>query len=87
MNKLDSEVSGNKSIAEKASALAAFADNGGKVLHISTPISNSAWIIDSVATDHMTFDSRHLSMIKIFSQKFVSTANGTSTPVRGEGSL
>ena len=89
MNKLDSEVSSNKSTAEEASAstLAASANNGGKVLNIYTPVSNSAWIIDSGATDHMTFDSRHLSMIKPSSQKFVSIANGTSTPVRGEGSL
>ena len=42
---------------EKSSALAAVASNGGKVLNISTPVSNSAWIIDSGATDHMTFYS------------------------------
>ena len=38
-------------------AFAAAASNGGKVLNISTPISNCAWIIDSGATDHMTFYS------------------------------
>ena len=43
---------------EKSSALAAVAGNGGKVLNISIPVSNSAWIIDSGGTDHMTFDSR-----------------------------
>ena len=43
---------------EKSSALAAASGNGGKVLNYSTPVSNSAWIIDSGATDHMTFDSR-----------------------------
>ena len=46
---------------EKSSALAAAAGNGGKVLNISTPVSNSAWIIDSGATDHMTFDYRQVS--------------------------
>ena len=61
--------------------------NGGKVLNISTPVSNSAWIIDSGATDHMTFDSRQVSPLKSFSQNFVSTANGTSISIIGEGSL
>ena len=35
----------------------------------------------------MTFDSRQVSPLKPSIQKFVSTANGTSTPVIGEGSL
>ena len=63
------------------------AGNGGKVLNISTLVSNSAWIIDSGATDHMTFDSRQVSPLKPFSQKFVSTTNGSSALVIGEGSL
>ena len=45
---------------EKSSTLAATTGNGGKVLNISTPVSNSAWIIDSGATDRMTFDSRQV---------------------------
>ena len=49
---------------ENSSALAAAAGNGGKVLNISTLVSNSAWIIDSGAMDHMTFDSRQVSPIK-----------------------
>ena len=72
---------------EKSSALAATAGNGGKVLNISTHVSNSAWIIDSDATDHMTFDSRQVSPLKSSSQNFVSTANGTSISIIGEGSL
>ena len=72
---------------EKSSALAAEAGNGGKVLNIHTPISNSAWIIYSGATDHMTFDSRQVSPLKSSSQHPVSTANGTSIPIIGEGSL
>ena len=42
----------------KASALVIDVDNGGKVLNISTSILNSAWITDSGATNHMTFDSK-----------------------------
>ena len=72
---------------EKSSALAAAAGNGGKVLNISTLVSNSAWIIYSGATDHMTFDSRQVSPLKSSSQNSVSTANGTSIPIIGEGSL
>ncbi|XP_072062323.1 uncharacterized protein [Arachis hypogaea] len=73
-------------IEEKGSALVATAGNGGKVLNICAPVSNSTWIIDSGASDHMTFDSRQASL-KPSSQKFVSTANGTSALVIGEGSL
>ena len=72
---------------EKSLALAVAASNGGKVLNISTPVSNNAWIIDSGATDHMTFDSKQVSPLKSSSQNFVSTANGTSIPIIGEGSL
>ena len=61
--------------------------NGGKVLNISTPVSNSSWIIDSGATDHMTFDSRQVSPLKYSSQNSVFTTNGTSIPIIGEGSL
>ena len=73
---------------EKSSALATTLGNGGKVLNISTLVSNSVWIIDSGAnTDHMTFDSRQVSPLKSSSQHSVSTANGTSIPIIGEGSL
>ena len=72
---------------EKSSALATAAGNGGKVLNISTPVSNSAWIIDSGATDHMTFDSRQVSPLKSSSQHSVSIAIGTSIPIIREGSL
>ena len=71
--------------SEKSSALATTAGNGGKVLNISTPVSNSAWIIDYGATDHMTFDSRQVSALKSSSQ--VSTASGTSIPIIEERSL
>ncbi|RVX18371.1 Retrovirus-related Pol polyprotein from transposon TNT 1-94 [Vitis vinifera] len=37
--------------------------------------------------DHMTFDSRQVSPLRPSSQKIVSTANGNTTPVIGEGSL
>ena len=72
---------------EKSSALTAATGNGGKVLNISTPVSNSAWIVDCGATDHMTFDSRQVSPLKSSSQNSVSAANGSSILIIGEGSL
>ena len=72
---------------EKSSALVAAVGNGRKVLNISTHVSNSAWIIDSGATNHMTFDSRQVSPLKSASQNSVSTANGTSILIIEEGSL
>ena len=71
-------------VAEKASALVAATDHGGKFLNTFTPVINSAWIIDSGATDHMTFDSRQVSTFRPSSQKIVSTANGNTNPIIGE---
>ena len=64
--------------------MVAATDHGGKFLNTFTPVINSAWIIDSGATDHMT---RQVSPLRPSSQKIVSTANGNITPVIGEGSL
>ncbi|RVW69129.1 Retrovirus-related Pol polyprotein from transposon RE1 [Vitis vinifera] len=52
------EIKTKDNVAEKASVLVAAIDHGGKFLNTFTPVINSAWIIDSGATDHMTFDSR-----------------------------
>ncbi|KAK2975037.1 hypothetical protein RJ640_002466 [Escallonia rubra] len=79
--KIEDDVTGQHS------ALAAAAGNGGKALNMSTLVTNNAWIIDSGATDHMTFDSRQVSTLKQSSQKFVTTANGTPAPIVGEGHL
>ena len=54
---------------------------------MSTLFSNSAWIIDFGATNHMTFDSRQVSSLKPSSQKVVSTANDSPALVIKEGSL
>ncbi|CAL2267942.1 unnamed protein product [Prunus armeniaca] len=47
----------------------------------------SAWIIDSGATDHMTFDPSQLISRKSSTPSVVSNANGTPSLVVGEGSL
>ena len=62
-------------------------DYGGKFLNTSTLVINSAWIIDSGAINHMTFDSRQVSPLRPSSQKIVSITNGNTTLVIGEGSL
>ena len=79
------EIKTKANVAEKAFALVAATDYGGKFLNTYTPVINSAWIIDPGATNHMTFDSRQVSPFGPSSQKIISTANGNTTPVIGEG--
>ena len=71
-------------LIERTSEQIATTSDVGKVLNTSTPVFNSTWIIDSGATDHMTFDSRQVSPLKPLFQKFVSIANGTSTWLLGK---
>ena len=49
---------------------------GGKVFNTFSSVINSTWIIDSSATDHITFDSRNISSLRQSSQKFISIVNG-----------
>ena len=48
---------------------------------------NRSWIIDTGASDHMCNDPSLLKKLKPSSQNIVSTADGTPTPVTGEGSI
>ncbi|KAG8387202.1 hypothetical protein BUALT_Bualt03G0228700 [Buddleja alternifolia] len=73
--------------AEITSGLVTSTENSGKVFNVSTPVYNSTWIIDSGATNHMTFDSKQVKHVKSSSKKIVSTANGNEAPIIGEGSL
>ena len=54
------EIKTKTDFTENASALVAITNYDGKFLNTSTPVINSAWIIDSGATNHMTFDSRQV---------------------------
>ncbi|KAK4424828.1 hypothetical protein Salat_1676400 [Sesamum alatum] len=56
----------------------------GKVFHKYAPTCNNAWIIDSDATDHMTFDTNRVKSLKPSSQLIVSTTNGNPSPVAGK---
>ncbi|KAI5349206.1 hypothetical protein L3X38_002093 [Prunus dulcis] len=53
--------------------------------HMSS--KNSAWIIDSGAKDHMTFDPSQFINRKSSTPSMVSNANDIPSPVVGEGSL
>jgi hypothetical protein len=59
----------------------------GKVLHTSSTRNSNEWIIDSGATDHMTFDNLCLQSLKPSEQHIISTENGTPSHVVGEGSV
>ncbi|CAL8157144.1 unnamed protein product [Prunus armeniaca] len=64
---------------------ASLATTKGSTFHTSS--QNSTWIIDSSATDHMTFDPGQLISRKSSTPSVVSNANGTPAPMVGEGSL
>ncbi|XXG51738.1 hypothetical protein AAC387_Pa03g0243 [Persea americana] len=72
---------------KEASSLIATSGTLSKALNTSASNSSSTWIIDSGATDHMTFDVNHIHSMKPSEQPVVSTANGTPSSVIGEGSI
>ena len=72
---------------KKASSFIATFENVGKTLHTSTLVCHSEWIIDSGATNHITFDNNHIKSIKSLDQHIVSTTDGTPSPVLRECSI
>lgn len=59
----------------------------GKADVLSVTSKNSTWIIDTGASDHMTSDPTQLQIIHPPSQSIISTANGSTSPITGEGSV
>ena len=55
------------------------------VLYVNS--KNSTWIIDTSASIHMTRDSGKLKSLKPPSQSVISIANGSTSPITGEGSI
>jgi len=53
----------------------------------STTSKNSTWIIDTGASDHMTRDSNQLQSFFPSPKSVISTANGSTSPISGEGSI
>lgn len=68
-------------------ALITIASHEGKALSTCTPVSNSAWVIDLGATSHMTNDSKLLKTIYTSSQTDITTADGGTAPIIGEGTI
>ncbi|KAM1760008.1 hypothetical protein ACFX12_002928 [Malus domestica] len=61
--------------------------NNGKALKVSASVMNNMWIIDSSATEHMTYDSRQVETLKPSTKTVVSVANDNSSHGIGEGTV
>ena len=59
----------------------------GKTLHISTHNDDDHWILDSGATDHMTFDLNDFSNVTQPRRSCVTNANGVTYLVTGAGTM
>ena len=59
----------------------------GKTSVFSATSNNRTWIIDTGASDHMTWDSSQLKFVLPSSQSVISTANGSTSPITGEASV
>ena len=59
----------------------------GKAFVFSATSKNRTWINDTGASDHMTRDSSQLKSVIPSSQSVISTANGSTSPITGEGSV
>uniref|UniRef100_A0A2N9HDA0 Reverse transcriptase Ty1/copia-type domain-containing protein n=1 Tax=Fagus sylvatica TaxID=28930 RepID=A0A2N9HDA0_FAGSY len=61
--------------------------NCSNALHSSTHNDDDNWILDSGATDHMTFDSNDFSHATPPRRSHVANANGVTYPVTGAGTV
>jgi hypothetical protein len=59
----------------------------GKAHVFSATSKNSTWIIDTGASDHMTSDYSQLQSLFPSPQTIISTANGSTSPITGVGSV
>jgi hypothetical protein len=59
----------------------------GMALQISSFISEDTWIIDSGASDHMTYDKSYFTHLSAPLVSSVTNANGEAFPVLGKGSI
>ena len=50
-------------------------------------MTNVGWILDSGATDHMTFDKNLFTSMTTSSRKCIATATGTTSSVLGAGTV
>jgi hypothetical protein len=61
--------------------------NGSNTLHSSTHNDDDKWILDSGATDHITFDSNDFSHTTPVRRSHVANANGVTYPVTKAGTV
>ena len=61
--------------------------NCGQVFCSSTTQNDGAWIINSEATDHMTFDPNDFSNTTPPRRTFIANANGATYPVTRAGTV
>ncbi|KAL6334617.1 hypothetical protein AAG906_019469 [Vitis piasezkii] len=59
----------------------------GKAFHISIHNNDDDWILNSGATDHMTFDSNDFSNATQPRRSYVTNANGVTYPVTRAGTV
>jgi hypothetical protein len=59
----------------------------GKAHVFSATSKNSTWIVDTGASDHMTSDYSQLQSLFPSPQTIISTANGSTSPITGVGSV
>ena len=72
-----------------ATPIASIAGRGkiGMALHISHFGGFDTWIIDSGASDHMTYDKSYFTILSPPPVPYVTNANGEAFPVLGKGSV
>jgi hypothetical protein len=59
----------------------------GMAFKISNFVGSDTWIIDSGASDHMTYDRKYFITLSTSNVSYVTNANGESFPVLGIGSI
>lgn len=75
------------SAPEKNSSSLSDSGNCGYVFHTSYTSDSTCWIIDSGATNHMTFDPTDFLSTTTPQRTSIANANGVTSPVVGAGTI
>ena len=59
--------------------------NVGQVSVFPANYKDKTWIVGTGSSEHMTRDVRQLQSVLPYSQSIISTTNGSTSPVTGEG--
>ncbi|PRQ49627.1 putative RNA-directed DNA polymerase [Rosa chinensis] len=76
-------------VSVRSSDGGSFGDCGkiGMALNVSNFVGSDTWIIDSGASDHMTYDKSYFTDLSSPPVSYVTNANGEAFPVLGSGSV